>query len=90
MRELLLTLLRDGSTIHLVAVAVVEWLGRYELASLVTASAICIPLVENIQEVLIRFWLRGTVDVDSTTIRWLARLILGKSNVAIFLIAKGN
>lgn len=90
MGELLLTLRRDGSTVHLVAVAIVVRLSLEELASLVAAGAICIPLVEDIQELFIRLRLCGTVDVDVTAVRWLARLILGKSNVAILLISKGN
>ena len=88
MRKLLLSLRRDGPTIHLVAVTIVVGLSCNEFATFIAASAICIPLSENIQEILNWLWLCSAVDIDIPAIRRLARLILWKSDVTILLVAQ--
>ena len=87
MRVLFLTFGGYAAAVDLVTLPVIERLSCKKYSPLVAASTIRGPLLEDVQEVLVRFWLGGTVDVYHTTVCGLARLVLRKSNMAILLVA---
>lgn len=88
-REALLALGRDGTRVDLVAASVVVALGGKESATLVTTVALGIPL-ENVGNLLSVGRLSSAVDKDRATRLGLARLVLRKSNVAVFKVLHGN
>lgn len=88
MGKLLLTSGGDGSSIELIALAIIIVLGRQKLATFVTPSAICIPFFIYCLKFFIWIWLGGAVDIHGSAVWWLPWLVLRKTDVAIFLVAK--
>lgn len=88
-RELGLTLLRDGAGIQLMAAAVVEVVGRNQRAASVAAGAACRPL-EHVDNLLRRRRLGCGVDEDGSGALGFAELGFRKRHMAVLQILHGN
>ncbi len=88
MCKLLLTSGRDGSSVELIALAIIIVLGRQKLATFVASRAVRVPNVMYRQEFLIWIWLGGAVDIYGSAVWCLPWVVLRKTDVTILLVAK--
>lgn len=87
MGKLCNALLRDGSTVDLIALAIVKVTGCKKNATFVTASTSSIPDVVDVQKQIRVGGLCRAVDVNCASIGGFTHLSCRKSDMPIFLIA---
>ena len=90
MGELLLTLLGNSLTVDLVALAVIVVGSSQQATTTISTRAIRVPDSMNGHESVVGLRVSCTVNEDGTAILRLARNVLGKTDMAVLLIAKRN
>ena len=88
--ELIDPLIGDNAgSVDLMTAAIIKILSSQQLASLVTASASCVPL-EDIDDLLVGPWSIGAIDEDSAATHRLTDLGKRQGNMSVLQVLHGD